>query len=154
LSSRAGRRGKACPNSGYGRRVEDKVKAGVKVEVEVKVEVKVKVEVEVETMGFGAVVWVEDARLIICSVFMIASCLLYFSLYSMNSITSITFAVGGAVDIIASIKLPPHLNKVKIPWHVRLLEKQKISYDQCHQCLQFTLVLVIIIFYHSIINDG
>lgn len=52
------------------------------------------------------------------------------------------------------LKLPPHADNVKIPWHVRLLEKYKISYDQCPHCEQHTLVLVAVTFEKKGINDG
>jgi len=52
------------------------------------------------------------------------------------------------------LQLPPHPVNVKIPWHIRLLEKYKISYHQCPNCLQFTLVLVAVTFDNEIIKDG
>jgi len=52
------------------------------------------------------------------------------------------------------LKLPPHPNNVKIPWYIRLLEKYKLSYNQCPNCLQPTLVLVAVNFDKEIIKDG
>ena len=44
------------------------------------------------------------------------------------------------------LNLPYHPAKVKVPWHVRLLEKNNIWYNQCPQCQKLSLILVAVCF--------
>ena len=44
------------------------------------------------------------------------------------------------------LNLPYHPAKVKVPWHVRLSEKNNIWYNQCPHCLKLSLILVAVCF--------
>lgn len=44
------------------------------------------------------------------------------------------------------LNLPYHPAKVKVPWHVRLLEKNNIWYNQCPHCQKLSLILVAVCF--------
>lgn len=56
--------------------------------------------------------------------------------------------------IIAYLNIPNHPEKVKVPWHVRLLEKHHTWYNQCPHCQKLSLVLVTVSFKNDIIDDG
>lgn len=56
--------------------------------------------------------------------------------------------------ILLFLQLPPHPEKVKIPWHLRLLEKHKIDYSICPHCKQSTLVLVAIQYKNGKFSDA
>ncbi len=56
--------------------------------------------------------------------------------------------------IILFLKVPQHPEKVKTPWHVRLLEKYHIAHDQCPHCQKMSLTLVAVTFKYAIINDS
>lgn len=55
-------------------------------------------------------------------------------------------------QIIALMKLPPHPQKIKIPWQIKLLEKYGVHHSQCSACKQNTLQLIGQV--NRIIDDG
>jgi hypothetical protein len=52
------------------------------------------------------------------------------------------------------LQLPPHPDKIKIPWQVRLLERYHIQHNLCPHCRQQTLILVAATFKEQVIKDG
>jgi hypothetical protein len=56
--------------------------------------------------------------------------------------------------IVQCMKLPPHPQKVVVPWQVRLKERFNIVYNQCPHCNQPTLVLVGLSYKPPMIMDG
>lgn len=56
--------------------------------------------------------------------------------------------------ILQYMRLPPHPQKVIVPWQVRLQERFKIVYNQCRHCNQPTLVLVGASYKPQLIMDG
>lgn len=49
-------------------------------------------------------------------------------------------------EITYYLNLPYHPEKVKVPWHARLLEKNNIWYNQCPHCQKLSLILVAVCF--------
>lgn len=56
--------------------------------------------------------------------------------------------------ILKQLKLPPHPEKIKIPWQARLIEQFNIHYNLCPHCQQQTLILIGTTYKEQIINDG
>lgn len=56
--------------------------------------------------------------------------------------------------IVKKLKLPPHPEKIKIPWQLSLIERYHIQYNLCPHCKQQTLLLVAATFKQQIIGDG
>jgi len=56
--------------------------------------------------------------------------------------------------ILKHLKLPPHPEKIKIPWQLGLMERYHIHYNLCPHCKQPTLLLVAVTFKQQIISDG
>jgi len=56
--------------------------------------------------------------------------------------------------ILKHLKLPPHPEKIKIPWQLSLMERYQIHYNLCPYCKQQTLLLVAATFKQQIISDG
>jgi hypothetical protein len=56
--------------------------------------------------------------------------------------------------ILKHLKLPPHPEKIKIPWQARLMERYHIQYNLCPHCQQQTLLLIGSTYKEQIINDG
>ena len=56
--------------------------------------------------------------------------------------------------IVASMRLPTHPEKVKIPWQVRLKERFNVTHNQCPSCGQERLVLVAASYKRIFITDG
>lgn len=58
------------------------------------------------------------------------------------------------IAICKQLKLPPHPEKIKIPWQVYLMERYHIQYNLCPHCKQQTLLLVGATYKEQIIKDG
>lgn len=56
--------------------------------------------------------------------------------------------------IVQYLKIPPHPQKIHIPWQARLLERFNVVHNQCPHCQQQSLQLVATTFKEKFIPDG
>ena len=56
--------------------------------------------------------------------------------------------------IVQCMQLPPHPQKVVVPWQVRLKERFGIVYNRCPHCNEPSLVLVALSYKPPMISDG